>query len=385
MNCSETLKKILHDLIQLPSMSPDDAGCQDYLSHYLSELGFQCTRFDCPPASNLYAQYGSGDPLLIFAGHTDVVPVGEHAAWHTPPFELVEKDGFFFGRGVADMKGSLAAMMVMAKAYVEQQPEISLGFLITSGEEGDDFDKGTPYVMQQLQAQGIKPTYCIVGEPSSEKQTGDVIKVGRRGSLSAKITVRGKQGHVAYPHLADNPIHKASHAIALLADLQLDKGNAYFPPSSLQITQIQAGGTAGNIIPEQLTLSLNIRYSTEQTAEGLKSAVGDCFQAQGLNPEITWRLNGEPFLTQQGKLLEATRTAIQDITGVNPSCSTSGGTSDGRFIAPYGVEVLELGPCNASIHQVNESVSARDLEVLSAIYLKIAQLLASRHSQLFMD
>lgn len=370
-----TLKSILHDLVRLPSVTPEDAGCQDYLAEYLTHLGFTCTRFDSSPVANLYAQYGSGSPLLIFAGHTDVVPVGQASVWHTPPFELHEKDGMFFGRGVADMKGSLAAMMVMAEQIIKTPLKGSIGFLITSGEEGNDFEHGTPYLMKMLQAKGIHPQYCIVGEPSSEKQTGDTLKIGRRGSLTAHIKVLGKQGHVAYPDLAKNPIHQASPAIAELATLKLDEGNDYFPPSSLQITHIHAGGEAGNIIPGELTLDLNIRFSTEQTSEGLKALVMACFTKHDLAPHIEWRLNGEPFLTKTGKLLETCIQVIQQQTALTPVCTTSGGTSDGRFIAPYGIEVVELGPCNATIHQVDESVSLQDLEVLTDLYYKITQAL----------
>lgn len=266
-------------------------------------------------------------------------------------------------------------MLVAASRFVKAHSNFSgsLGFLITSGEEGDDFNLGTPYVMEQLQHQGIKPDYCIVGEPSSSKRVGDVIKIGRRGSLTATIELHGKQGHVAYPHLAENPIHKISPVLHELTTTRWDEGNAHFPPTSLQITNIQSGGHAGNIIPGELTLQFNFRYSTEHTDATLKHAVQDCFARHGLKPVINWRLNGEPFLTEGGTLLDSCVAAIKSETGLTPELSTSGGTSDGRFIAPYGVEVVELGPVNATIHQVNECVSLADLDALSDVYHSVCE------------
>jgi succinyl-diaminopimelate desuccinylase len=273
------------------------------------------------------------------------------------------------------MKGSLAAMLIAAERFVSKNPDFSgsLGFLITSGEEGDDYQAGTPHVMRQLQRQELLPDFCIVGEPSSTHKVGDMIKVGRRGSLSAKITLQGKQGHVAYPHLAQNPIHDLAPVLLELTSRQWDAGNQHFPPTTLQITQIQAGGHANNIIPGELTLRFNIRYSTEQTAMGLTKAVEDCFRQYQLNPVIEWQFSGDPFLTAQGRLLESSIRAIQLHTGITPELSTSGGTSDGRFIAPFGVEVIELGPVNATIHQVNECVAEADLEQLSDIYCSICE------------
>lgn len=369
------IQDILAKLISFPSITPADAGCQSYMIDYLNQLGFECLPFDKAPVANFFARIGHQAPLLVFAGHTDVVPVGETSKWNSEPFALTEKEGMLYGRGVADMKGSLACMMHMATRFLENYPEFkgSLGFLITSGEEGDDFLHGTPYVMEQLKKQGIHPDYCILGEPSSSERVGDVIKVGRRGSLTAKITLHGIQGHVAYPHLADNPIHRISPALTELSKTQWDEGNDFFPATTMQIIQIHSGGHASNIIPGELELTLNFRYSTEQNDRSLKQAVGDCFKNHGLNPEIQWRLNGEPFLTSKGKLLDATVSAIQSITKINPNLSTSGGTSDGRFIAPFGVEVIELGPVNASIHQVNETVSLKDLETLEKIYFSICE------------
>lgn len=369
------IKTLLAKLIAFQSITPEDAGCQNELMERLERLGFTCLRFDNPPVSNFFARFGHGSPLLMFAGHTDVVPVGERSKWHHDPFVLHERNGQLFGRGSADMKGSLAAMWVAVTRFVQDHAPFtgSIGFLITSGEEGDDFHLGTPYVMEQLQHQGIHPNYCVVGEPSSSARVGDVIKIGRRGSLSAKIVVHGKQGHVAYPHLADNPVHKIAPVLTELSTTCFDYGNAHFPPTSLQITRIDAGGQAGNIIPGELTLHLNLRYSTEQTAERLKERIEDIFQRHNVTPIIEWRLNGEPFLTAQGALLNACTQVIEQLTKQKPELSTAGGTSDGRFIAPYGVEVVELGPVNASIHQVNEHVASNDLEMLADMYYELCK------------
>ncbi|KTD82873.1 succinyl-diaminopimelate desuccinylase [Legionella waltersii] len=369
------IKSILTELINFPSITPSDAGCQKYMIQYLEQIGFNCIQLNKEPVSNFFAVYGNIGPLLVFAGHTDVVPVGESAKWNTDPFLLEEHDGLLFGRGVADMKGSLACMLHMAERFVKSHPNFlgRLGFLITSGEEGDDFNCGTPYVMEKLAAKKIQMDYCIVGEPSSSHRVGDVIKIGRRGSLSAKINLRGIQGHVAYPSLADNPIHKISPLLAELTATQWDNGNAFFPPTSMQITHIHSGGHAGNIIPGDINLDLNFRFSTEQTEESLKTKVQNAFQRHKLNPTIHWRLNGEPFLTNKGLLLDTCKEVILEQTGSSPELSTSGGTSDGRFIAPYGVEVVELGPINATIHQVNECISLDDLYQLEAMYYAICE------------
>ncbi|MFC3907784.1 succinyl-diaminopimelate desuccinylase [Legionella dresdenensis] len=371
------IKDLLARLVEFQSITPHDAGCQEYMIDFFEQHGFICQRFNHKPVANFFARYGNKGPLLVFAGHTDVVPVGDRLKWRSDPFQLTEQDGLVYGRGVADMKGSLAAMMQMAARFVSDYPDFdgSLGFLITSGEEGDEFDLGTPLVMAALKQQGIVPDYCIVGEPSSSARLADVIKTGRRGSLSGKLTLQGKQGHVAYPHLAVNPIHLISPALAELTAMIWDNGNAHFPPTSLQITHINSGGHAGNIIPGELELAFNFRYSTEQTAAGLQQSVTELFNRHQLYPEIVWRVNGEPFLTAQGKLLDSCITAITETMGCQPELSTSGGTSDGRFIAPYGVEVIELGPINATIHQVNECVSMVDLEKLGELYYQICRLL----------
>lgn len=369
------LKQVLQKLISIPSITPDDMGCQEYMMTYLKQLGFVCQVLNKEPVSNFFACYGDTGPLLVFAGHTDVVPVGDIEKWQSDPFVLTERDGLLFGRGVADMKGSLAAMLCMAKQFIHNHPSFNgrLGFLITSGEEGDEYDWGTPYVMEHLKQQGISIDYCIVGEPSSTTHSGDVVKIGRRGSLSAKISLHGKQGHVAYPHLASNPIHSISPVLAELTQNQWDEGNAHFPPTSMQITNLQSGGHASNIIPGELYLDLNFRYSTEQSRHSLKEAVEAAFKKYNLEPHIVWRLSGEPFLTAKGALINATKEAIFQETGLNTELSTSGGTSDGRFIAPYGVEVIEIGPQNATIHQVNECLALKDLEAVERIYYAITK------------
>lgn len=375
------IHNLLAQLVAYESVTPNDAHCQNYMITRLEELGFRCQRFDNSPVSNFYAEFGTGQPLLIFAGHTDVVPVGEATKWRTNPFQLHDDQGMLFGRGVADMKGSLAAMLVAAARFVKSypNPKGKLGFLITSGEEGNEFELGTPYVMAQLHAQGIHPDFCIVGEPSSSTRVGDVIKIGRRGSLIGQLTLHGKQGHVAYPHLALNPIHAISPALDELINTCWDKGNAHFPPTSFQITHVHAGGQAYNIIPGEMTVHFNFRYSTEQTADSLKQAVQTCFERHGLAPDIQWTLSGEPFLTAQGPLLDACVRIIHEHTNQQPELSTTGGTSDGRFIAPYGVEVIELGPVNATIHQVNECVSLTDLNTLTDVYYLLCEALLMSH------
>lgn len=369
------IKDLLARLISCQSITPEDAQCQTFLIHFLEKLGFRCQRFDNPPVSNFFAHIGNTEPLFIFAGHTDVVSAGNLKAWRTDPFVLEEKEGMLCGRGTADMKGSLAAMLLASAKFVATHNVFkgSLGFLVTSGEEGEDYDKGTPYVMAQLKKRGITPQFCIVGEPSSSEKIADVIKIGRRGSLNGKIFLQGKQGHVAYPHLADNPIHNIIPVLHQLITKEWDKGNDYFPPTSLQITTIQSGGLGNNVIPGELSLLLNFRYSPEQHHESLKEAVESHFKKHDLNPRIEWRLSGEPFITAKGKLLDSCIHSIRDITKQAPVLSTSGGTSDARFIAPYGVEVVELGPVNATIHQANECVSLKHLEDLTEIYYEIVK------------
>lgn len=368
-------RTLLAELIRFESITPDDAGCQEFMIRFLENIGFHCQRINREPVNNFFARYGSKAPLLVFAGHTDVVPTGDRGQWTSDPFVLTERDGMAYGRGSADMKGSLAAMMSMVQRFVSDYPDFdgSLGLLITSGEEGDRYDLGTPQVMQALYQQGDRVDYCIVGEPSSTSRVGDLIKIGRRGSLTAHIRLQGIQGHVAYPHLAENPIHRISPALLELSTRVWDEGNEHFPPTSFQVTHIHAGGEAGNIIPGQVDLHCNFRFSTEQTEAGLKTFVEDCFARHNLHPQIDWRLSGNPFLTARGRLLECSRAAIVARCGEEPVLSTSGGTSDARFIAPYGVEVIELGPVNATIHQVNECVSLADLDTLTDLYYDICR------------
>lgn len=365
----------LKQLVAYPSVTPNDAGCQAFMIDVLKTLGFDCQIFNRPPVSNFFASIGHQGPLLVFAGHTDVVPPGQSSEWLTNPFTLTERDTRLFGRGTADMKGSLACMMSAAHQFITTHPNPSgrLGFLITSGEEGDDFNLGTPYVMSQLKKLGIQIDFCIVGEPSAQKTTGDTIRIGRRGSLTGQLTLQGKQGHVAYPDLAVNPIHTISPALTELTTYRWDEGDEFFPPTSLQITHIHSGGDAGNVIPGALMLEFNIRYAPKQTEESLKATVHACFEKYHLKPNITWRLNGMPFLTSQGRLLASCIEAIESKTGQTPILSTGGGTSDGRFIAPFDVEVIELGPVNQTIHQVNEYTTINDLTTLTELYYAICK------------
>ncbi|MDF1758018.1 MAG: succinyl-diaminopimelate desuccinylase [Legionellaceae bacterium] len=369
------LKKILADLVAFESVTPNDCDCQSYMLDILEKLNFRIQILNKDPVANFYAEYGDSGPLLVFAGHTDVVPTGDLTKWDSPPFELFEKDGMVYGRGVADMKGSLASMLVAAERFVSSHPKPTgrLGLLITSGEEGDHYMQGTPHVMDKLEEQGIKPDYCIVGEPSSTENVGDVMKIGRRGSLSGRAFIPGIQGHVAYPHLAKNPIHMLAPVLNELTSVTWDEGGEYFPPTSLQVTHIKSGGEASNVIPGEIILHFNIRYSTEQTAKKLQKSILDCFSKFGIDPSIEWDLSGEPFLTTKGRLLDCCVQAIKEITNREPLLSTSGGTSDGRFIAPRGVELVELGPVNKTIHQINESVSLDDLDILANLYYSICE------------
>lgn len=369
------LKTLLAQLVAFESVTPSDAGCNGFMIELLESLGFHCQTVDALPVRNFFARIGNTAPLLVFAGHTDVVPVGERAKWHSDPFTLYQESDRLYGRGVADMKGSLACMLRLAYRFTREYPKYkgSLGFLITSAEEGEYFDSGTPLVMQYLEEKGIHIDYCVVGEPSSTYQVGDVIKIGRRGSLTGKLILHGKQGHVAYPHLAENPIHRLAPALDELCSIEWDAGNQWFPPTTMQITHLHSGGHAGHIIPGELSMQFNFRFSTEQTVENLQQRVKQCFTNHHLQPDIQWRINGLPFLTEQGQLLQASIAAVKQVANINPELSTSGGTSDGRFIAPYGVEVIELGPVNESIHQVNESVSLSELKKLEDMYLHITR------------
>jgi succinyl-diaminopimelate desuccinylase len=366
-----TALQLAKELINLPSVSPDDGGCQELIAKRLSALGFSITPMPFEDVSNLWATLGDSGPMLVFAGHTDVVPPGPVSQWQHPPFTATEDDGFLYGRGAADMKSSLAAMITATEKLIAKRPlKARLGFLITSDEEAKAIN-GTRRVMAEFSKLGIGFDYCLVGEPSSTKTLGDTIKIGRRGSLNGKLTVIGIKGHVAYPQLALNPIHKAMPALAELIDVHWDHGNQYFPPTSFQISNIQGGVGANNVIPETLSLDFNLRYSTELTADEIQAKVEQILLAHDVNFTINWHLSGEPFITSKTDFIDAVSYCVDQVQGFHPERSTSGGTSDGRFIAPTGVQVVELGPCNATIHKVNERVRISDIEKLEQIYFKI--------------
>lgn len=360
------------ELIRRASVTPADAGCQDIMIERLSALGFRIEKMPFGEVTNFWAERGEDGPIMVFAGHTDVVPTGPEANWSSPPFEPTLTDGMLRGRGAADMKGSLAAMITACEDFIGSHPNHRgrIGFLITSDEEGPAVN-GTEKVINALTAQGRHIDWCLVGEPSSTATVGDVVKNGRRGSLGAVMQIHGKQGHIAYPHLADNPIHHAMPALAALVAEHWDEGNAFFPATSLQLSNFNAGTGASNVIPGEVALQFNFRFSTEVTADELKQRTQAILDSFNLNYDIQWRLFGNPFLTDHGELVDATCAAITEVTGQNTELSTSGGTSDGRYIAPTGAQVIELGPCNDSIHQIDEAVSVADLEQLSTIYSAI--------------
>ena len=370
------------DLIRLPSVTPEDKGCQSLMISRLEAIGFTCTPLRFGEVDNFWAVRGASGPLLVFAGHTDVVPTGPESQWHTPPFEPTLVGDTLYGRGTADMKASLAAMVVACEEFVAEHPDHSgrIGFLITSDEEGPAVD-GTVRVMEWLQQQGEHIDWCLVGEPSSTGSLGDVIKNGRRGSLNARLQVKGTQGHIAYPHLADNPIHRALPALTALAAEVWDHGNQFFPPTSMQISNITGGTGATNVIPGELEVIFNFRFSTELTDVQLRERTEAILDAHQLNYDIHWSLSGQPFLTPSGELVDAAVNSIREVTGLESELSTSGGTSDGRFIAPSGAQVVELGPINATIHKLNEEVHAPDLPRLTAIYRGILQRLLTQGIQ----
>ena len=367
---SETLA-LAKELISRPSVTPEDEGCQQVIGERLAALGFELETMVFEDTTNLWARRGQGRKVFCFAGHTDVVPPGDVNDWQFPPFEPTIHDGYLYGRGAADMKGSLAAMVTATEAFIKKHPNVDadIAFLITSDEEGP-FINGTKRVIETLQARNEPIEWCIVGEPSSTNKLGDVVKNGRRGSLTGDLTVLGIQGHVAYPHLADNPVHKIAPALSDLVNEQWDEGNASFPPTTFQVSNINAGTGAGNVIPGRIDTQFNFRFSTEVTAEELKQRTEAILDKHNLKYSLTWKLNGPPFLTDSGGLIEAVTHAIQDECGFETELSTGGGTSDGRFIAPTGTQVVELGPVNATIHKVNERVKADDLDKLSALYLR---------------
>ena len=365
---------LLEQLVRCRSVSPDDAGCQDILAERLSQLGFKCESMPFGDVSNLYARRGDSGPILCFAGHTDVVPPGADEDWSSDPFEPVTRDGLLYGRGSADMKSGLAAMIVALEEFIAEHADHdgSLAMLITSDEEGDARD-GTLKVVAALQARGEHIDWCVLGEPSSENSLGDIVRVGRRGSLSGMLTVRGVQGHVAYPQLADNPIRRFAPILAELHAIEWDQGNEYFPPTSFQVVDLRAGIGFPNVTPGELTARFNFRYSTVWDHESLKKRVQEIFDAHDIDYELDWHLSGEPFLTQTGKLTDAVSVSVSEFTGSAPELSTGGGTSDGRFISPAGTDVVELGPVNASIHKVDEHVRIEDVVTLAAIYRRIME------------
>ena len=365
---SETLR-LARDLIALPSVTPEDGGCQALLSARLRGLGFSIENMQIGDVTNLWARRGTDSPVVCLAGHTDVVPAGKEEDWAYPPFSPTEDDGWLYGRGAADMKSALAAMVVACEEYLERNnnPGGTLAFLITSDEEGIAVD-GTRAVIERLRDRGETIDLCLIGEPSCNAVLGDTVRVGRRGSLSAELTVIGKQGHVAYADKARNPLHDLAPALDELTKTHWDHGNDAFPPTSFQATNIQAGTGAMNVIPGDCQVRFNLRYSTEQTMEGLQSRVEAVLDRHGLDYRILWRDVGRPFLTDPGLLTRAIRDAVVDELGVEPEMSTGGGTSDGRFIAPSGAQVVEFGLLNATIHQVDERTPVEDLDRLKNVY-----------------
>lgn len=371
---TERIAELTARLIERRSITPDDAGCQDVIAEVLSAQGFELTWLPVGDVRNLWATRGTGAPLVVFAGHTDVVPTGPTDAWLHDPFTPTIVGGELYGRGSADMKGSLAAMLHASERFQDQLPEHpgTIAYLLTSDEEGVAVD-GTVRVVEWLERNGIRPDYCVVGEPSSTARVGDVIRIGRRGSLNGTLVIRGIQGHVAYPDKARNPIHQALGALQALAERAWDSGNEAFPPTSFQISNIQGGTGATNVIPGQLRVLFNFRFSTEQTSDGLKHAVAALLDAHGLDYELDWALSGEPFLTATETLIGAVAESVRSVQGFDPQPSTGGGTSDGRFIARLGTQIVELGPVNATIHAVDEHTNIADLARLSDIYLGILE------------
>lgn len=368
--------ELLCDLVRRPSITPDDAGCQRVLTQRLERMGFSCETLQFNDVTNLWARRGTDSPVLCFAGHTDVVPPGDESEWQHPPFEPTFVGDYLYGRGSADMKSGLAAMLVAIESFLHTQPDFngSIALLITSDEEGRARD-GTLKVIEALQERGEQFDWCVLGEPSSQSALGDIVRIGRRGSLSGMLTVTGIQGHVAYPQLADNPIRRFAPVLAELHQIEWDQGNVHFPPTSFQVVDIKAGIGAPNVTPGALSARFNFRYSTEWTHESLQQKVESVFDAHEIDYELNWHLSGKPFLTKPGKLIDAVSQAVAEQTGKTPELSTGGGTSDGRFISPAGTDVVELGPVNASIHKIDEHVNVDDVIALTRMYQRIIELM----------
>jgi succinyl-diaminopimelate desuccinylase len=374
---SATLE-LTQDLVARQSVTPSDEGCQAVMARRLEAAGFGVEHLRYGNVDNLWAKRGTGAPVFCFAGHTDVVPTGPVEEWHSAPFTPALRDGFLYGRGAADMKSGLAAMITATEEFVAKHPRHrgAIAFLVTSDEEGPSVD-GTKRVVETLKARGERIDWCVVGEPSSETRLGDTIRIGRRGSLSGRLTVHGVQGHVAYPQLADNPVHAFAPALAELTSRGWDAGNEHFPPTTFQISNLNAGTGAPNVIPGELKARFNLRYSPVQTLDGLKRTVEDVLRRHKVRYSLEWYVSGEPFFTAPGDLSRAAEDAIERVTAVRPKLSTGGGTSDGRFIAPMGAQVVEIGVVNATIHKVNENVRVEDIDALHRIYLAVLERLLS--------
>ena len=363
------------ELLRRASVSPEDRGCLDVIGGRLAAIGFESERLPFGPVDNLWARRGRAAPLLCFAGHTDVVPPGPAEDWSSDPFAPQVRDGRLYGRGAADMKSGLAAMVIAAERFVARHPDHrgTLAFLLTSDEEGPSID-GTRRVVETLESRGERIDWCVIGEPSSDEALGDTIKVGRRGSLSGRLTIHGMQGHVAYPQRADNPVHRFAPALAELTATRWDEGNEYFQPTGFQVSNIAAGTGAPNVIPGELKLRFNLRFSTVQTVETLQRTVLAILDRHGLDYTLEWFVSGQPFLTRPGVLTDTVLRAVREVTGRTAAASTTGGTSDGRFIAPTGAQVVEVGMVNATIHKVDEHVNVQDIDVLGRIYERVMEL-----------
>ena len=371
-----TTLNLLKELISIPSVTPDDKGCQTLLINRLKSVGFQVHPLIIEGVTNFWAWHGSQQPTLVFAGHTDVVPPGAEDQWQSPPFSPSERDGYLYGRGAADMKSGLSAMVVAAENFVREHPDHkgTIGFIVTSDEEGPAIN-GTVKVVEYLQEQNIPLTYCVVGEASSNKQLGDAIKIGRRGSMHGKLLIHGKQGHIAYPNLADNPMHRSFQALHELTKIQWDEGNEHFTPTSFQFNYIHSDAGAANVIPGTLKTHFNFRYAPIHTAEQLQKRCHQVLDQHGLKYDLEWNISSRPFFSGNGTLAQTTAQAIQDICQIQTEPNTYGGTSDGRFIAQTGCEVIELGPVNDSVHKVNENIRIEDIEKLTRIYQRLLELI----------